>query len=162
MFLTKLKTPALVTLTLGIIAGGLAVPFYRDRAVAAPPQAPQTAASARQEAPPDIGKAMAQEQLKVVRQALRDLETLHKADQVSLTDPRFPLWERRQVEAIRAAGAGKSELLAALENYQKRMKEQERLVQQAHANGEATTLDMWETRYRLLEAEMWLSRERAR
>ena len=60
--------------------------------------------------PSEPNKALAQQQLKLARQALRDLDLMHKGEGVSRTDPRFALWERRQVEAIRATGAGEAEL----------------------------------------------------
>jgi hypothetical protein len=112
--------------------------------------------------PPDLNKALAQEQLKLARQALRDLDLMHKGEGLSRTDPRFALWERRQVEAIRATGAGKAELVAALENYLKRMKEEERLAQLALEKDQGTRVDVWDAQYRVLEAEMWLNQEKAR
>ena len=101
-------------------------------------------------------------QLKLAQQALRDLDLMHKGEGLSRTDPRFALWERRQLEAIRATGAGKAELLAALEIYLKRIKEQERLAQLALEKGEGARVDLWDAQYRVLEAEMWLIQERAR
>jgi hypothetical protein len=162
MLQTKLRMAAVITLTFGVIAVGMAVMVYQHRAVGAPPQDPQVALPVRQEQPLDPNKARAQEQLKLARQALRDLDLMHKGEGLSRTDPRFALWEHRQVEAIRATGAGKAELAAALENYLKRMKEQQRLAQLALEKDQGTRVDVWDAQYRVLEAEIWLDQEKAR
>jgi len=112
--------------------------------------------------PADANKALAQEQLKLARQALHDLDLMNEREGLGRTDPRFALWERRQVEAIRAAGAGKAELIAALEDYLKRMREQERLAQLSIEKAQGTRIDLWDAQYRTLEAEMWLNHEKAR
>ena len=102
MLLTKLRMAAVITLTFGVIPVGMAVLVYQHRSVGAPPQDPQVALAVREEQPPDLNKALAQEQLKLAQQALRDLDLMHNREGLSRTDPRFALWERRQVEAIRA------------------------------------------------------------
>src|SRR4051794_20650204 len=81
--------------------------------------------------PQDPNKAIAQEQLKLAQQALRDLDLMHKGGGLGRTDPRFDLWQRRQVEAVRATGAGKAELVTALETFLNWRKTQERLAQLA-------------------------------
>src|SRR5947208_1805530 len=73
-------------------------------------------------APEDANKGLAQEQLKLVRQILADLDREYKDGVLSVNDPKINLWERRQVEAVRASGAPKAEIVAALEAYAKRMK----------------------------------------
>jgi len=112
--------------------------------------------------PPDPNKALAQEQLKLARQALQDLSQMHKSAGLSLTDPRFALWERRQVEAIRASGADQAELAAALDNYVKRMKQMEQFAQVAFQKGEINRVELRDAQYRGLEAEIWLNQEKAR
>src|SRR3954466_10328990 len=72
--------------------------------------------------PEDGNKALAQEQLKVARQALAHLERMYKGGEADVSDPRKTLWERRQVEALRISGAAKAEVVAAVEAYAKRMK----------------------------------------
>jgi hypothetical protein len=112
--------------------------------------------------PADPNKALAQEQLKLTRQALSDLDLLSKSGEVPTWDAKFVLWERRQVEAIRASGAGKAEVIAALESYVKRLRELERHMQAAYQKAEASRVDAYDARYRLFEAEMWLNQEKAR
>src|SRR4051794_11496199 len=71
---------------------------------------------------PDPNKALAQEQVKLARQALRDLDLLQKGGELALSDPKYLLWMRREVEAVRDSGADKAELVAALEGHLKRMR----------------------------------------
>jgi RNA polymerase sigma factor (sigma-70 family) len=162
MLLNKLRMAAVIALSFSVIAIGMAVLVYQHRAVGAPPQNPQVTVPVRQEQAPDPSKAMAQEQLKLARQALRDLDLMSKGEAVSRRDPRFALWERRQVEAILATGASRAELLAALENYVKQMKEQQRFAQLALEKDQGSRVDVWDAQYRVLEAEMWLNQEKAR
>jgi outer membrane protein TolC len=110
----------------------------------------------------DANKALAQEQVKLARQALQDLDLMNKREQVALWDPKFALWERRQVEAIRAAGATHAEFVEALEAYRKRLQQLERFVEQGFQKGELSRLDLHDAKYRVLEAEMWLNQEKAR
>jgi hypothetical protein len=107
-------------------------------------------------------KTLAREQLKVIDQAVGDLKQLVKAGNVSATDPGFSRWERRRIEALRASGAGKAELIASLESYVDQLKKDEQLRQQLHESGHASRVDIFEARYRRLEAEIWLAEEKAR
>src|SRR5947209_2253634 len=81
--------------------------------------------------PVDPNKALAQEQLKLAQQALKDLDLLYKNGEVTLYDPRFTLWMRRRVEAILASGADKAEIVAALEGNVKRLRELESVTETA-------------------------------
>jgi hypothetical protein len=112
--------------------------------------------------PADPNQALAREQLTVAREALHDLDQLHKNGEVSFDDPRFAVWMRREVEAIRASGGDQAGYIAALEGYVKRMKELERAVQTAYSKGQASRPDLHEAKYRTLEAQIWLNRERSR
>ncbi len=107
--------------------------------------------------PVDPNRALAEEQLKLARQAVSHLDRLYKGGEVPLSDARFALWERRQIEATRATGAGKAEIVAALEAHLKRLKDLERYAEAAHQKGQATLADVDEAKYRVLEAEMWLN-----
>ncbi len=111
---------------------------------------------------PDPKKALAREQLGLAREALSTLEELHKQARVRAYDPSFGVWERRQVEAVRDAGANRAEFLAALESYVKRLKDRQPFVEEANRMSGATPMDVLEAKYRILEAEMWLNQEKAR
>ena len=87
---------------------------------------------------------------------------MHKNGQVSPDDPRIAVWERRQVEAVRDAGTGRSEFIAALEGYVKRMRDRQRIVEELHRAARVAFVDVLDAKYRVLEAEMWLNQEKAR
>jgi hypothetical protein len=137
------KTARGVGLLLGVVA----------LAAALAPAAPQAA---------DPNKALAASQLNLARDALQDLDRLWRLGEMSLSDPRFPLWWRREVDAVRASGAGKAEVVAALELYVKRMKDMSKLVESAHQKAHATHVDVLDAQYRAAEAEMWLNQEKER
>ena len=42
---------------------------------------------------------------------------------IGIADPSFSLWGRRRLETLRKAGAGKAEIVAALEKYINNLKE---------------------------------------
>ena len=111
---------------------------------------------------PDPKKVLAQEQLGLARQALSDLEELHKHGEVASYDPSFAVWERRQVEAIRDAGASRAEFIVALEGYVKRLRDRQRIVEEGYRRAQVPRVDAYDAKYRVLEAEMWLSQEKAR
>lgn len=110
----------------------------------------------------DSSVALARKQAALADQALRDLETLVKSDQLSKNDPKFGLWERRKIEALRASEAGKDELIAALTRYLDRMKRTEEYTAQLFRGGEASRIDVHDAEYRRLEAEIWLNKEQTR
>lgn len=120
------------------------------------------ALSTAQTPPPDANKAVAQEQLKLARKALHDLELLWKGGEASIDDPRIIVWERRQVEAVRASDTSKAEVVAAIEAYIKRMKDLEQVVKTRFQRNETDRVGVHEAAYRVLEAELWLSQEKAR
>jgi hypothetical protein len=111
---------------------------------------------------PDPKKALARQQLGLVRQALSDLGQMSKDGETTTYDPRFGVWERRQVEAVRDAGSNRAEFLAALEGYVKRLRDRQRLVEEAFRRGQASRVDIHEAKYHVLEGEMWLNQEKAR
>jgi hypothetical protein len=90
----------------------------------------------------DPKKALAREQLGLAREALSTLEELHKQAKVRAYDSSFGVWERRQVEAVRDAGANRAEFRAALEGYVKRLKARQPLVEEAYRTSGATPMDV--------------------
>jgi len=111
---------------------------------------------------PDSSVDLARKQVALVDQALHDLETLVKSDQLSKNDPKFGTWERRRIEALRASKAGKEELIAALTRYLDLTKRTEEYTAQLFRGGEASRIDVHDAEYRRLEAEIWLTQEQAR
>ena len=111
---------------------------------------------------PDPKKSLAQEQLGLARQALEVLDQMHMNGQVSPDDPRIAVLQRRQVEAVRDAGTGRAEFIAALEGYVKRMRDRQRIVEEGQRAAQVAFVDVLDAKYRVLEAEMWLNQEKAR
>ncbi|SIO29642.1 hypothetical protein SAMN05444166_3576 [Singulisphaera sp. GP187] len=111
---------------------------------------------------PDPNKALAQAQLKLAREALNDLDRLYKGGETSRDNPKFSLWWRREVDAIRASGAEKAELVTALERYVERMRGWARDTELAYKRDVRPHIDLIDVQYRVLEAEIWLNQEKAR
>ena len=110
-----------------------------------------------------INVPLAREQLKVIDQIVADLNQLYRGGERSATDPEIILWSRRRVDALRASGASKAELIAALEQHLVRTKEREARVKTQHTQGAgATRTDALAAGYERLEAEMRLNQEKAR
>jgi hypothetical protein len=110
----------------------------------------------------DPNKGLAKEQLKMSREALKQLDILYKRGELNRTDPRFALWSRREVEALRASGAGNAELVAALEAYVRTMRARVKATEELVKRDQATRVDLLDAQYNTLEAEMWLNREKTR
>jgi hypothetical protein len=109
-----------------------------------------------------VNKPLAEEQLKLVRQTLKDLDLRYRNGELSIVDPSFDLWRRREVEAVRASGADKAATVAALEKYVKHLKDREQFLETLHGKDQVTRVDVADAKYRVLEGEMWLNREKAR
>src|SRR5262249_37413197 len=77
--------------------------------------------------------------------------------------PSFSLWGRRRVETLHRAGAGKTEIVAALEKYVNSLKEEEAITERLRQSRRGSTLlDVYDVQFRRMEAEIWLNEEKAR
>jgi hypothetical protein len=74
----------------------------------------------------------------------------------------FSLWGRRRLEALRKAGAGKAEIVAALEKYANDLKEIEAIAKERMETARSTQLGVFEMQFLCKEAEIWLNEEKAR
>jgi len=131
MWLARLRPLVAVTAALILATAGVAV---RGRQQPAPERAREQAKTA---APPTAGaggaavpdmaanRVLAREQLALIDQALAMLDRLYQNSTIRFSDPRFSLRARRKVEALRKTGAGKAEIVAALESYINRLKQEE-------------------------------------
>jgi hypothetical protein len=79
-----------------------------------------------------------------------------------LGDPSFSLWGRRRLEALRTAGAGKAEIVAALEKYVDTTKNEEAIAHTLYQKGQLTRVDLYDVEFRRREAEVWLNEEKGR
>ena len=113
---------------------------------------------------PDLAanRVLAREQLALIDQSLAMLDRLYQNSTIRFTDPRFSVWARRKVETLRKIEARKAEIVAALESYINRLKQEEAVTENDHRAGRATEVDIQDVRFRRLEAEIWLNEEKAR
>jgi hypothetical protein len=171
MWLARLKPLAAVAAALILATAGVAVQGQgrqqpapegaREQAkTAAPPRAGAGGAAAV----PDIAanRALAREQLALIDKALAALHTLARNGESSFADPSLSLWERRRLETLRKAGAGKAEIVAALEKFIDTLKREEAMAEVRRKTARGTLLDVYDVQFRRMEAEIWLNEEKAR
>lgn len=166
MWLARFKPLAVVAAALVLTTAGVAV---HARQKPAPNGAPGQAKTAPR---PNVGadtvpeiaanRTLAREQVALADEALTMLQALARNSRVSIGDPAFSLWERRWVEALRRTGAGKAEMVAALEKYIERLKEAEEIAKARHQSARGTLVEVHDVKFRLTEAAIWLNEEKAR
>jgi hypothetical protein len=66
------------------------------------------------------------------------------------------------VETLHKAGAGKAEIVAALEKYINNLNEAEAIAKARQAAARGTRFDVYEIQFLCMEAEIWLNKEKAR
>ncbi|MDR3637714.1 MAG: sigma-70 family RNA polymerase sigma factor [Isosphaeraceae bacterium] len=168
MWLARLKplvavAAALILATAGVAVQGRQQPAAegaREQAKTAPPPA----AGAGGAGVPDIAanQALAREQLTLIDNALVVLHKLAQNGRIRVADPSFSLWGRRKLETLRKTGAGKAEIIAALEKYINSLKEEEVIVEAMRQSARGTQVDVYDVQFRRMEAEIWLNEEKAR
>ena len=133
---------------------GKQIALERTREQAKPAAPPKAGAGGA--AVPNIAanRALAMEQLALIDQALAMLDRLFENSTIRFSDPRFSLWALRKVETLRKIGAGKAEIVAALESYINRLKQEDAAVENDHQSARASQVDVHDVRFRRLEAEI--------
>jgi hypothetical protein len=159
MMISKLTTLGVVG---GLIAGlmlgtALAAVFSVSPPAMAQVQAPPKALAPAAPKQQDANKALAEDQLKLARQALEELNSLQKSARLDILDSRVAIWERRQIEALKASRIAKGELVSALEAYVKQMKNLSLIAQARREQARLLHVDVLDWQYRALEGEMWLN-----
>jgi hypothetical protein len=81
---------------------------------------------------------------------------------VTLADASFSLWGRRKLETLHRAGAGKAEIVAALEKYIETLKQEEEIANHRMKTARGTHFLVINAQFRRMEAEIWLNEEKAR
>ena len=154
---------ALILATAGVAVQGRPQPApegAREQAKTAPPPT----AGAGGAAVPDLAanRALAREQLALIDKALELLDQMSQAGSSKFATPSFSLWGRRRVETLHRAGAGKAEIVAALEKLIDTLKQDEAMAEVRRQSARGTLLDVYDVRFRRMEAEIWLNEEKAR
>src|SRR5690349_16056663 len=134
MWLARLKplvavAAALILATAGVAVQGRQQPAPKGAPAQAKTAPPPTAGAGA--AVPDLAanRALARQQLALIDQALAALHQRAQVGEIGLADPSFSLWGRRRLETLHKAGAGKAEIVAALEKYLNSLKEDEALAE---------------------------------
>jgi hypothetical protein len=168
MWLARLRPLAAVTAALILATAGVAV---QGRQQPAPEGAreqaktpPPTPTGAVAPAVPDLAanRALARKQLAVIDEAWASLEELAMNARVDLDGGTIGWWGRRRLEALRKAGAGKAEIVAALERYINDLEKVQAIAKAKVEAARATPLGVYEIRFLRMEAEIWLNEEKAR
>jgi hypothetical protein len=157
-------TLALILATAGVAVQGRQEPDPEKAVEQTKTTPPPKAGSGTAIAAPDVvaDRALARKQLALIDEALEMLHQLGRNSRISLADPAFSLWGRRKIETLRKVGAGKAEIVAALEEYINRLKQDEALVEALRQSARATKVDTYDVQFRRMEAESWLNEEKAK
>jgi hypothetical protein len=112
---------------------------------------------------PDLSanQALAREQLAVIDEAWAILENLSRSGRIDIDGGTVGPWGRRRLEALRKAGAGKAEIVAALVKYVNDLERFEAIAHGEH-NHHHPTYAEHEIKFLRIEAEIWLNEEKAR
>jgi hypothetical protein len=100
--------------------------------------------------------------LALIDEAWAMLHSLARNNRLSIADPSLSLWGRRRLETLRKAGAGKAEIVAALEKDINCLKENEAIVERMRQSGRASQVSVYDVQIRRMEADIWLNEETAR
>jgi hypothetical protein len=171
MWLARLKPLVAVAATLILATAGVAVQerqqpapdAAREQAKTAPPPA----AGAGGAAVPDMAanRALAREQVALIDRALEALHQEYRFPRAGTTGfahSSFSLWERRKLETLHRAGAGKAEIVAALQKLIDTLKQEEAIAEARRQMARGTLLEVYDVQFRRMEAEIWLNEEKAR
>jgi RNA polymerase sigma factor (sigma-70 family) len=171
MWLAKLKPLVAVAAALTLTSAGVAVVGRQQpapvragaREQAKPAPLPAAGAGAALAAPDLVAnRDLARQQLALIDDALEMLHRFALNARIELGSPSIAIWERRKLDTLRKAGAGKAEIIAALEATIKSLNEYEAVAKARKESARGTQLDVFEFQFRRMEAETWLNEEKAR
>ena len=127
-------------------------------AQAIPPTVGSGAAALREVA---ADRALARKQLALIDEAWAFLKELYTNARVGVDEGTIGPWGRRRLETLRRAGAGKAEIVAALEKYISDL-EWFREIAHTRLHHFHPTFGEYEIKFLRMEAEIWLNEEKAR
>ena len=165
MWLARLKplvavAAALILATAGFAVQGRQQPApegVREQAKTAPP--PRAGAAV-----PDLAanRTLARQQLALIDEAWNVTHSLAQNARIDIATGYFGQWGRRRLDALHRAGAGKAEIVAALEKYIKNLMELEAIAKARVEGFRSMQLGVYEFQFLRMEAEIWLKEEKAR
>ena len=107
-------------------------------------------------------QALAREQLALIDEVLAIEHQGARDGKIARFDPSFSLWERRRLETLRKTGAGKAEMVAALEKFLNNLKDEEAIAKAHYESARISRVELYDLQFRRMEAEIWLNDEKAR
>jgi hypothetical protein len=164
MWLARLKPLVAVAAAVMLVTAGVAVQGRQGPAPQRERKQAKTAPLPAAAAVPALAanQALAREQLALIDNALAVLHQQYQSARAGITYASFSVWERRRLETIRKTGAGKAEIVAALEEYINTLKQEEEAAEAMVQNGRGTQVSVYDARFRRMEAESFLNEEKAR
>jgi hypothetical protein len=164
MRLARLKPLVAVAASLILATAGVAVQGRQGPTPQAAREQGKTAPPPTAAAIPALAanQALAREQLALIDNALALLHSFAQNGRVDISDASFSVWRRRKLETIRKTGAGKAEIVAALEQHINTLKQEEETAEVMVKSARGTQVGVYDIRYRRMEAEMFLNEEKAR
>jgi RNA polymerase sigma factor (sigma-70 family) len=171
MWLARLKPLVAVAAALILATAGVAVQGRQQSApegareqarTAAPPPAGAGGAALAVQDPGEANRAIARQQLVLIDEAWAFMHSLAINARIEIATGYFGLWGRRRLDALHRAGAGKAEIVAALEKYIKDLTELEEIAKARVEGARSTKLGVYEFQFLRMEAEIWLKEEKAR
>jgi hypothetical protein len=159
MWFARLKPLVAVAAVLILAIAGVAVQGRQqtkeaqEQAKGAPPPAATVTVA---------NKALARKQLALIDEAEATLRQLARDGRMNIADATFSLWGRRRLEALHRAGAGKAEIVAALEKYINTLEQEEAIAKAQVQAARGTLVGVNDVQFRRMEAEIWLNEEKAR
>ena len=172
LWLARLKplvavASVLILATVGVAVQGRqksAPEGAREQVKPAAPPAAGAGAAAPAPAGPDMAanRALAREALALIEDAFAMMREMAQNGSFNIADPSFSIWAHRRLEMLRKAGAGKAEIVAALEKEIDRLKLDEAIAKVRKESARGTEVQVRDVQFRRLEAEIWLNEEKAR
>jgi hypothetical protein len=168
MWLARLKpliaiAAALILATTGVAVHGRQKPATdgaREQAKTAPLPTDGAGADARAVPDPAANRDLAMKQLALIEKAWAMVDELARSGRLGIND--LSRWGHRRLETLRRTGAGKAEIVAALEKYVKTLNEYEAIAKDLVQSARATQVAVYDVQYLRMEAEIWLNEEKAR
>jgi hypothetical protein len=168
MWFARLKPLVAVAAALIFATVGVAVHGRQQPTPQVPQEqantSPRPKAGAGAAALPDMAanQALARKQLALIDEAWALMLDLYQNARIEINNGTFGLWGRRRLEALRKAGAGKTEIVAALEKYINDLEKLGEILKARIVTARGTTLSAYEIQFLRMEAEIWLNEEKAK
>jgi hypothetical protein len=164
MWLARQKPLAAVAAALFLVTAGVTAQGRQRPAPEREREQAKVVSPSKPAGGPDIAanQALAREQRGLIDEVLGVLQKMVRNGRISPSDPAFAVWGRRKLETLRRSGAGKAEIIGVLEEYIAELKQEEAIAEARRKSARGTQVDVYDARYRRIEAQIVLNEEKAR